>query len=100
MAERPIRPGEAFRIFTGAPLPEAADSIIPQEDVRVDGPTLLVPRPVREGDFVRPRGEDMRRRERVSEIVRVLLTAALAALAPLGPDPVSAITRHARGDAD
>lgn len=25
MAERPLRAGEAFRIFTGAPLPEGAD---------------------------------------------------------------------------
>jgi len=26
MAERPLRSGEAFRIFTGAPLPEGADA--------------------------------------------------------------------------
>ena len=32
-ADRPIGPGEAFRIFTGAPLPEGADAVIPQEDV-------------------------------------------------------------------
>ena len=37
MAERPLRPGEAFRIFTGAPLPEGADAVIPQEDVTEDG---------------------------------------------------------------
>src|SRR5258708_5545879 len=93
MAERPIRPGEAFRIFTGAPLPEAADAIIPQEDVRVDGPTLLVPRPVREGDFVRPRGEDMRRGDRVLERGRVLSAADIGLLATVGASPVSVIRR-------
>ena len=37
MAERPLRAGEAFRIFTGAPLPEGADAVIPQEDVSGGG---------------------------------------------------------------
>src|SRR5262245_45073163 len=65
VADRPLRPGEAFRIFTGAPLPEGADCVIPQEDVKTDGETVQVPRPLAEGDFVRPRGEDMRAGETV-----------------------------------
>ena len=93
MAEHAIRPGEAFRIFTGAPLPEAADAIIPQEDVRVEGPALLVPRPVREGEFVRPRGEDMRRGDRVLERGRVLSAADVGLLATVGASPVSVIRR-------
>jgi molybdopterin molybdotransferase len=28
-----IRPGEALRIFTGAPIPRGADAVIMQEDV-------------------------------------------------------------------
>jgi molybdopterin molybdotransferase len=93
MAERPLRPGEAFRIFTGAPLPEDADAIIPQEDVEVDGPALLVPRPVGKGDFVRPRGEDMRRGDRVLERGRVLSAADIGLLATVGASPVSVIRR-------
>ena len=60
VAERPLRPGEAFRIFTGGPLPDGADSVIPQEDVSLEGTTLIVPRAVTIGDYVRPRGEDVR----------------------------------------
>ena len=93
MAERPLRPGEAFRIFTGAPLPEDADAIIPQEDVRVEGDTLLVPRPVPRGDFVRPRGEDMRRGDRVLDRGRVLSAADVGLLATVGRSPVSVIRR-------
>ena len=93
MAERPLRPGEAFRIFTGAPLPEDADSIIPQEDVEVEGGTLLVPRPVTAGDFVRPRGEDMRRGDRVLDRGRVLSAADMGLLATVGRSPVSVIRR-------
>jgi molybdopterin molybdotransferase len=93
LAERPLRPGEAFRIFTGAPLPEGADAVVPQEDVTAEGQTLLVPRPVPEGDFVRPRGEDMRRGDRVLERGRRLSAADIGMLATVGRNPVSVIRR-------
>lgn len=95
MAERPLRPGEAFRIFTGAPLPEGADAVIPQEDVVAEGGILLVPRPVDDGDFVRPRGEDMRRGDRVLERGRILSAADIGMLAAVGRTPVS-VTRRPR----
>ena len=31
-----IKPGQAARIFTGAPMPEGADTVFMQEDVRLD----------------------------------------------------------------
>lgn len=93
LAERPLRPGEAFRIFTGAPLPEGADAVIPQEDVTEDGSALLVPRRVREGDFVRPRGEDMRRGDRVLARGRRLSAADVGMLATVGRNPVTVIRR-------
>ena len=93
MADRPLRAGEAFRIFTGAPLPEGADSVIPQEDVTDDGATLLVPRRVGAGDFVRPRAEDMARGDRVLERGRVLSAADIGLLATVGRARVSVIRR-------
>ena len=33
---RAIKPGEAMRIFTGAPMPDGADTVFMQEDVRID----------------------------------------------------------------
>jgi molybdopterin molybdotransferase len=91
MAERPLRAGEAFRIFTGAPLPEGADSVIPQEDVTEESGALLVPRRVSAGDFVRPRGEDMARGDRVLERGRVLSAADIGLLATVGRARVSVI---------
>jgi molybdopterin molybdotransferase len=35
-AQEPARPGHAIRIFTGAPMPEGADTVFMQEDVRLD----------------------------------------------------------------
>jgi molybdopterin molybdotransferase len=93
VAERSLRPGEAFRIFTGAPLPEGADSIVPQEDVTAEGGVLLVPRPVRAGDFVRPRGEDMKRGDRVLDRGRALSAADVGLLATVGHARVSVIRR-------
>jgi len=36
MPSRVLRAGETMRIFTGAPLPEGADAVVPQEDVDAD----------------------------------------------------------------
>ncbi|MBC7171419.1 MAG: molybdopterin molybdotransferase MoeA [Polyangiaceae bacterium] len=55
----PLAPGSAMRIFTGAPLPEGADSVIAQEDTRPDGERVaffFAPRP---GHHVRARGSDV-----------------------------------------
>jgi molybdopterin molybdotransferase len=55
-----VAPGEAVRIFTGAPMPTGADTVFMQEDVRVDetGGALLPPG-LKVGANVRPAGEDI-----------------------------------------
>ncbi len=55
-----IQPGETVRIFTGAPMPEGADTVFMQEDVRVeaDGRAVL-PAGLKPGANVRPAGEDI-----------------------------------------
>jgi len=93
VAERALKPGEAFRIFTGGALPEGADSVIPQEDVSVNGPTLVVPRAVKTGDYVRPRGEDVRAGDGVLEPGRLLGPAEIGILAALGGSQVRVVRR-------
>src|SRR5437870_10804922 len=39
---RTLRAGEAMRIFTGAPLPDGADAVVPQEDVTADGERVTI----------------------------------------------------------
>jgi molybdopterin molybdotransferase len=97
VAERALQAGEAFRIFTGAPLPEGADSIIPQEDVTADGGTVVIGRLVPPGDCVRPRGEDMRAGDIVLERGRVLGPAEIGLLATLGHQPVRVVRRPVVG---
>lgn len=93
VAERRLRPGEAFRIFTGGPLPEGADTVVPQEDVSADGTTLLVSRALTKGDYVRPRGEDVRAGDSVLEASRTLGPAELGILAALGRSQVRVVRR-------
>lgn len=51
--------GEAARIFTGAPVPSGADTVLLQEDVeRLDGNRIRTTYPLRKGQHIRPRGQD------------------------------------------
>lgn len=57
MAE-PVPPGVAIRILTGAPMPAGLDTVVIQEDAKVDGHNVTLPAsPV--GDNVRHAGEDI-----------------------------------------
>jgi molybdopterin molybdotransferase len=51
-------PGEAVRIFTGAPVPAGADTIVLQEEAGMEAGRLLVPRSEPEDRYVRRAGLD------------------------------------------
>jgi molybdopterin molybdotransferase len=54
-----VGPGETVRIFTGAPMPEGADSVLLQEDARVEPDGLIAAtEAVKPGQHVRLRGLD------------------------------------------
>jgi len=55
-----VGPGEAMRIFTGAPLPAGADAVVPQEDVDAHDGHVRLRGAVQVAAFVRPEGEDVR----------------------------------------
>jgi molybdopterin molybdotransferase len=54
-----LKPGEAMRIFTGAPMPDGADTVFMQEDVRVEDDKVILPAGLKPGANVRPAGEDI-----------------------------------------
>jgi len=55
-----LAPGTTMRIFTGAPLPAGADTVVIQEDVKREGDKIAFPRSVQPGSHLRLRGEDFR----------------------------------------
>ena len=80
----PLAPGEAARIFTGAPVPDGADAIAIQEDCRLDGGAVVVPGPLEPGTFVRPRGNDIRAGETVLAAGTRLRPQEMGAVASVG----------------
>ena len=60
-AAHEIGSGEAIRIFTGAPMPQGADTVFMQEDVRAEGKAVIVPPGLKRGANMRDAGEDVKR---------------------------------------
>lgn len=56
-----VSPGQAARIFTGAPLPEGADRVVLQEDVARDGDMITLGPKLEEARHVRPAGQDFQK---------------------------------------
>lgn len=88
-----LQPGEAVRIFTGAPLPEGADTILLQEDaiVHEDGRIEATEATAR-GRHIRKAGLDFSEGEKLLTAGRVLDAAALA-LAAAANHPVLDVAR-------
>lgn len=59
-AARTVAPGEAIRIFTGAPMPQGADTVFMQEDCRVEDRVVVLPPGLKPGANRRLAGEDIR----------------------------------------
>lgn len=54
-----IAEGFAARIMTGARIPEGTECIVPIEEVTVAGDTVTLPAPLKPGQHIRLRGEDI-----------------------------------------
>jgi molybdopterin molybdotransferase len=92
-----VRPGQAVRVMTGAPLPAGADAVLQAEAAEevADGgaPRLRVREAVTPGRHVGRRGEDVQPGTVVLRAGRVLRPQDVAVLASLGASPVAALRR-------
>ena len=83
-ADVALSPGQAMRIFTGAPMPAGADTVFMQEDVTVDGDAVIVPKGLKLGANRRLAGEDVPLGHEVLPAGTVLEPQHLALAAGLG----------------
>ena len=88
-----VRRGTAVRISTGAPVPEGADAIVPQEMTTSDGAHVSIDGQVRIGYHVRPPGEDIRAGELVVPAGSLLGPAELGVLASMNIPRPSVVRR-------
>ncbi|EWC40279.1 gephyrin-like molybdotransferase Glp [Stutzerimonas stutzeri] len=82
-ASQQLPAGHAVRIFTGAPLPPGADAVVAQENCRVEGDRIWLPK-VKAGDNVRCLGEETAAGERLIDAGKRLRPQELGLLATFG----------------
>jgi molybdopterin molybdotransferase len=86
-----LRAGESVRIFTGAPVPTGADSVILQEDAQVTEGYVAAPQAERSN--IRARGMDFGAGAVLLQAGARLDGVALALAAAAGVDPVKVVRR-------
>ena len=79
-----VGPGEAIRIFTGAPMPAGADAVVMQEETSVDGATVRLSDSVEAGEFVRRRGGDVAEGQKILSAGEPIRPETMALLASQG----------------
>ncbi len=90
-----LGPGEAVRIFTGAPMPDGADAIVIQEDVEREGERIRLSAAAPTGDNLRPAGMDFQAGEPLLPAGR-RLTPRDVALAAAANHAALGVRRRAR----
>ena len=91
---KPLPPGTAAGIATGAPLPDGADAVVPIEHAREDDGALFADPPAL-GAHIRDQGGDVRRGQVVGRTGTPLTPALLAAISATGVAEV-AVSRRPR----
>ena len=85
--------GSAARIFTGAQVPEGADAVVMQEECEARGDAVAIHTVPRAGQWVRRRGEDVRRGDVVLAAGTRLTPQALGLAAAVGAAELSVMRR-------
>lgn len=94
LPQKAISPGECARIYTGAPIPPGADAVVMQEDCRPeDGRVTVNDAAIRPGQWVFPRGSEMRAGDVVVAAGTRLNPAAVGVLAGVGAREVAVYPR-------
>lgn len=81
---KPLEPGTAARIFTGAPIPPGADAIVMQEHCSVEGDFVLLKKNPKKGEWIRLTGSDVRKSGIILEAGKKLLPQDVGLAASVG----------------
>ena len=84
----PLQSRSTARIFTGAPVPEGADTVAMQEICRIENDHMILEKPVTAGANIRPCGNDIAAGDTILERGSLLRAAQLGLAASVGVDSV------------
>lgn len=79
-----LPPGVAARIFTGAPMPDGADTVFMQEDTREEDGFVTLPAGLKRGANARPAGEDVKLGAELLPAGRILQPQDISLAAAVG----------------
>jgi len=79
-----VKPKEAFRIFTGAPVPKSLDTIFMQEDCKLDGNHIALPPGIKRYANYRFAGEDLTKNSTVASTGTLLRPQEIGLAASIG----------------
>ena len=81
---KPVEAGTCARIFTGAPMPEGADTVVPQEEVTVTEAGVHFTKVPKQGSWVRRIGSDIAVGATILRAGDRLTPAAIGTVASIG----------------
>ena len=90
-----LSPGEAIRIFTGAPVPDSANAVVMQEHVITNGDNIEIKEQLPEGQNIRRLGEQVKQGDIALKKGTRLTPAAIGYLTSLGIVEVSVFEKPA-----
>ncbi len=88
-----INKNQAVRIFTGAPLPAGADSVLIQEDAEVNEDNIVINDNIDANDYIRKKGDDYKKGEVLLQRGKTLKSFDIALLASMNFPLVNVIRR-------
>ncbi len=88
-----LKPGTTMRIFTGAPLPVGADTVVIQEDIHEQDGRIVFPHSIKQGQHLRHRGEDFHAGDELLRPGQRLDAWKLALLSTAGVDTIDVFRR-------
>jgi molybdenum cofactor synthesis domain-containing protein len=88
-----LQPGEAIKIFTGAPVPRGADAVQKVEVTESDGTQVIIKEAVKPGQFITPRASEISEQAVVARAGRTVAAAEMAVLASFGYAKLQAYRR-------
>jgi molybdopterin molybdotransferase len=88
-----LKPGEAIKVFTGSPIPDNIDAVVMKEFTEVRKNLLFVKGKIKRGEYIRFKGEEIRRGDRVLRRGTYLNPAAIGFLSSMGIKEIKVIRK-------